>query len=316
MTLGPAFMAPTAILRELSFKEFSKMMKPVKASVANSALLCAAMLWGGGFVASKVALSGWPPPVVLCFRFGGSALLLGLLFGKRIRKTPKSTVRKGCTIGSLILVAFSIQLLGLQYTTSTKASFLCTSYVVLVPFISWIFLHRFPGVYAVLAGLLAFTGIGVISLNETCSIAFGDLLCLLYNLPYGLAIVCIGEFSNEDTDTIQMTFFQFLTISLLAGLLGLATGADFRCHSQEAVTSLFYLMLACTLIGMMLQNSAQRYTQPSTAAILISLESVFGFLFSVIYFQERVTARLLIGCSLCFAGIVLSHWKKKERIPS
>ena len=312
----PAFMAPITVhsIVRTDVQGIFKMIKPIQAPVANLVLLCTAMLWGGGFVASKVALSGWTPPVVLCLRFGGSALLLGLLFWKRILKTPKATIRKGCTIGFLILVAFSIQLLGLQYTTSTKASFLCTSYVVLVPFISWIVLHHFPGVRVVIAGLLSFTGIGIISLNETYSIAFGDLLCLLYNVPYGLAIVCVGAFSKKDTDTVQMTFFQFFTISLLAGLLSLVTGADFRCHSQEAINGLFYLMLACTFIGMMLQNSAQRYTQPSTAAILISLESVFGFLFSIVYFQENVTARLLIGCSLCFAGILLSQWKKRERI--
>lgn len=287
-------------------------MKISRTWAANLALLCAAMLWGGGFVASKVALRGWKPFVVLTLRFGSAAVLFGLLFYRRIAHAPKATVRKGCIIGGLFTAAFGIHMVGLQYTTSAKVSFLCTAYVVLVPFISWAILKKRPDIRAIAAGFLAFAGIGFISLNEALSISFGDLLSLLYNLPYGLALVLIALFSDKDTDTFQITFYQFLTIAACSFVICLTTGADFHCRDTTAIPGLIYLVTLNTIVAMLLQNIAQRHVKASAAALLISMESVFGFCFSVLYFHDSITVRLLIGSSLCFIAILISNYGKKK----
>lgn len=283
-------------------------MKPSKNAAADLALLIAAILWGGGFVASKVTLSGWTPFVVLALRFGIAAACFWGVFHRRLAGTPKAVKKKGAVIGGLIAVAFGFQMVGLQSVSSAKVSFLCTTYVALVPFLNHLVFRAPLKFRTVAAGLLALAGIGVISLNETLSIGLGDLLSLFYNVPYGLALVFIGFFSDEETDIIQMTFYQFLTIALCTGGLCLLTGQDFRCKDPAAVFGLAYLVIFSTIAAMLIQNTAQRYTTPSMAALMISLESVFGFLFSVLYFHERLTARLLLGSALCFSAICLSVW--------
>lgn len=282
-------------------------MKNISPLAAKLALLCAAILWGGGFVASKVTLSGWAPFPLLVLRFSAAAALFGILFHRRIAHAPAATIRKGCIIGGLFTVAFGVHMIGLQYTTSAKVSFLCTAYVVLVPFISWAVLKKRPGIRAVAAGVLAFTGIGIISLTETLTIGFGDMLSLIYNLPYGLALVLIGTFSDGETDTFQMTFYQFLTIAVCTFVICLLTGADFCCQEPTAIWGLAYLVTLNTIVAMLLQNTAQRYTKPSSAALMISMESVFGFFFSVLYFHEHITARLLLGSLFCFSAILLNN---------
>ena len=64
----------------------------------------------------------------------------------------------------------------------------------------------------------------------------------------------------------------------------------------------------------------QKYTSPSTASLVLSLESVFGVLFSVIFLKEYLTGRMVAGCVLIFGGILLAEldlpflsFKKKER---
>lgn len=281
-------------------------MKSSKTLVADLALLCAAVLWGGGFVASKVTLSGWTPFAVLALRFGIAAACFGALFHRRLAGTPRAVKKKGAVIGGLIAVAFGFQMVGLQYVSSAKVSFLCTTYVALVPFLNSVVFRVPLKLRAVAAGLLALTGIGVISLNETLSMGLGETLSLLYNVPYGLALVFIGFFSDEETDTIQMTFYQFLTIALCAAALCLLTGQNFHCKDPAALYGLIYLVVFSTIAAMLLQNTAQRHTTPSMAALMISMESVFGFLFSVLYFHEVLTGRLLLGSALCFLAILLS----------
>ena len=54
---------------------------------------------------------------------------------------------------------------------------------------------------------------------------------------------------------------------------------------------------------------------PAQASLLLSLESVFGVLFSVLMTGEQVTLRLLLGFVLIFAAITVSEVlpiKKKD----
>ena len=68
---------------------------------------------------------------------------------------------------------------------------------------------------------------------------------------------------------------------------------------------MLYLGLLSTMVGFLLQNVGQKYTAPSTASLLLSFESVFGVLFSVIFLQEQLTLRMLFGCGLMFFAVVL-----------
>ena len=68
------------------------------------------------------------------------------------------------------------------------------------------------------------------------------------------------------------------------------------------------IILGC-LYGFLLQNVGQKYTAPSTASLLLSFESVFGVLFSVIFLQEQLTMRMLLGCLLMFFAVVLVETK-------
>ncbi len=242
------------------------------------------------------------------FRRFGAALWHrgGVLWSLVSPPIGRNAKKKGAVIGGLIAVAFGFQMVGLQYVSSAKVSFLCTTYVALVPFLNSVVFRVPLKLRAVAAGLLALTGIGVISLNETLSMGLGETLSLLYNVPYGLALVFIGFFSDEETDTIQMTFYQFLTIALCAAALCLLTGQNFHCKDPAALYGLIYLVVFSTIAAMLLQNTAQRHTTPSMAALMISMESVFGFLFSVLYFHEVLTGRLLLGSALCFLAILLS----------
>ena len=87
-------------------------------------LLLAAVIWGGGFVAGKLALTSLKPFAVLAWRFGCASLLVFLIFHKRILHTPRATIRSGIILGAVQMTALGMQLSGLQYTTSAKQSFL------------------------------------------------------------------------------------------------------------------------------------------------------------------------------------------------
>lgn len=276
---------------------------------ANLILLLVAMIWGGGFVAGKMALTGTTAFAILGWRFSISAAVCGLLFRKRIRKTPRRVILSGICIGCLHVLALGTQLIGLGYTTSAKQSFLCTAYVAMTPWLSWLIAGKKPSVNAVLGGVLALAGIGSI---ESLTIHFGDLLSLCFAVLFGIQVVLVGKFVSRDTDSYQLTFYQFLTAGLVSLLICLLRGEPMAVSGAESLIGVAYLSVINTCLAFLLQNAAQRHTSDVMASLIISLESVFGFLFSVLYYHESLTWRLLLGGALCFAAILLNAAAPQE----
>ena len=261
--------------------------------LANLGLLLAAAIWGGGFLAGKFALAEYEPFTILAFRFLGSALCLGLIFCRSLRHTTKNVAKKGMLLGILQFVGLSVQLAGLDRTTPGKQSFLIASYVMFVPFLSCFLLRKRINGRELLAAILTLAGIGCISLNESLTIGLGEGLSVGFAFLFALQIVLVSIFArNED--------------HIIAAMTALLTDGIPQSCSLLTLGSLLYLIVPNTVLAFTIQNVAQRYTSETATAILLSLESMFGFLFSVWFLEEPVTAKVVLGCILIFAAVLLS----------
>ena len=83
---------------------------------------------------------------------------------------------------------------------------------------------------------------------------------------------------------------------------------------KSLIVGLLYLAVFSTTVAYLLQNSGQKYLSASTSAILLSMESVFGTLFSVIFLKDVLTGKMLVGCALMFAAVLLSELPQKKKI--
>ena len=259
-----------------------------------------------------MALTDMEPFAVIAFRYCAGAILCAVFLFKRIRAASFDLIKKGVLIGLIQVTGQAVQLIGLQYTTSANQSFLCSSYVAFVPFISWILIGKRPQARAFIAGLAALGGIGLISLNGSLEIGMGDSLSVLFAVLFGLQIVAVGIFADENTDVFAMSFFQMLTAGLV-GLGGCAVLGQWTLPGgAESWTGITYLAVLNTFVAFLAQNWAQKYARDTTAALLMSLESLFGFLFSVLYYHETITVRFLLGSVLCFGAVLLNTIGKKE----
>lgn len=283
-----------------------------KAMIANLILLAVAIIWGGGFIAGKMALTTLTPVTILMYRFGLGSLLCGIVFWGRIKKTPISVVKKGIIIGVIQMAGLMVQLSGLQYTSTANQSFLCTAYVAFVPFISWIILRKRPEIKAFVAGLLALVGIGFICLDNGLTIGFGDSLSIAFSVIFGIQIVIVGMLVDGDIDVFQLSFFQLLTAAIVAFGICLVTGQLINPFGSESIIGVLYLGILNTFVAFLAQNYAQKYTSDTMAALIMSLESVFGFLLSVLYYNEVVTLKFLAGSMLCFVAILINTIKLKK----
>lgn len=279
--------------------------------IADISLLLVAFIWGGGFIAAKIALSSVTTFYLLSFRFLCSGLLIAAIFFNKMRTINKKSILSGVVLGAFLYTGQTLQTIGLKYTTAGKQAFLIASYTIIVPFISWVLNKKKPTINSVLAGFLTLIGIGLLSLQQNLSIGYGDTLTLLFALIFAFQIVFIG-INVKNIDPIQLTAIQLLTAGSLTLISALIFEPKISTIDYKSIIGILYLIIFNTTIAFLIQNIAQKYTSDTHASILISLESVFGCLLSVIFLGEVFTKKMIIGCVIIFAAVILSKFTVKS----
>lgn len=282
------------------------------------ALLTATVIWGSAFFIMKNTLDDVPTSYLLTIRFCGAALILGVIFCKKLRLIDRYYIFRGAVMGFFVFMGYYTQTLGLTMTTPGKNAFLTAVYCVIVPFLSWTVTRERPDRYNIFAALLCITGIGFVSLTDNMSIGLGDALTLMCGFFYAAHIIAATRYS-QDRDVILLTIIQFAVTGLLALLVALFTEEFPRYISSGSAISLAYLCIFSTAIALLLQNIGQKYTPASSSAIILSLEAVFGVIFSMLFYNESVTPRLAFGFVLIFVSVIISETKlsflRKNKTP-
>ncbi len=275
---------------------------------AKAALLGATLIWGASFLIVKNSMDVMKPHMLLAFRFTIGCLLLSVIFYKKLKQINREYLIKSGLLGIFLFAAYSLQTIGITDTTPGKNAFLTTIYCVLVPFIFWATDRKRPDVYNISAALLTVLGVGLVSLNGDLTIRMGDAFTLAGGVLFALHIVALSKFS-KDKDPILLTILQFAYAAVFSWIIALVFEDFPAVWSTETVLGLLYLAIFATAVALLLQNIGQKYTKPAPAAIILSLESVFGILFSVVFYQEQLTVRLAVGFILIFIAVIISETK-------
>jgi drug/metabolite transporter (DMT)-like permease len=159
------------------------------------------------------------------------------------------------------------------------------------------------------AAFIAVVGIGLLSLRDDLSVNKGDVLTLICGFFYAIHIFFIARFTQQD-DPIVLTVIQMFLTALFSWALAPLYDGPFpvaAVTTLKPVLSLLYLAIFPTSIAFVLQNVCQKHTPASTAAIILSLESLFGALCSVIFLGEVMSLKMIVGAALLFGAILLTE---------
>lgn len=277
---------------------------------AKLLLLITTIIWGSSFFILKNTIDALPMFFTLAVRFSFGALIIGVAFVKRLIKTDIKTVLHGVALGLGLAAAYALQTLGLKETTPGKNAFLTTVYVILVPFAGWLVFKERPHLNNLVAAVLCVLGIGLVSLNGGFHVERGDILTLFSGVFFTVQIILIKKFRGDDAGAIL--FFELLTTAVAFRIVSIiAEGTDIKLGKEQWLPIL-YLGVMATGAAQLMQLVGQRNTTPSSASLILSLEAVFGVIFSIIFYRERVTPRLWAGFAVIFAAILISELNIKE----
>ena len=279
-----------------------------KSALGRLCLIGCTFLWGTSFVVLKSALDTMPTLWILAIRFLGAALLMTLFGFRKLKKLDQSYWKGGAVMGVFLTAAYIIQTYGLVYTTPGKNAFLTATYCVLVPFLWWVIRRQKPERSHVIAAVICFVGIGVVSLQEHFTVNPGDLMTLFCGLFYGLHIIATSVYA-KDCDAVLLSMVQFLTAAVICFALAPLVSPFPAQVPSDTWLRIAYLCIMCTGVCFLLQTIGQKYTPANEVAIFLTLESVFGAAISVLFFHERLTFQVFCGFVLIFLAVLISETK-------
>lgn len=283
-------------------------------------LLCT-VIWGTAFLAQKLGADHYGPFTITCYRniLGGFFLWGVIAIRDRVHPLPekafKSPVVGGILSGAVLFSAMVSQQLGIEYTTPGISAFLTANYVLLVPLFAWAIGRGRPG-----AGVWAGVALALLGTSFICFTSFGSIvsdfkmgrgeaLTLLCAALFAVQIMVVDWFARG-VDVVKFSMVQLFSASVCALPFVFLPSELARAswsHFVAGLPPLFFIGILSSGIAYTLQNLGQARTPPALAAIIMSMESVFGALSGWLFLHDVMSPRQLCGCGLVLAAVIASQ---------
>lgn len=217
----------------------------------------------------------------------------------------KQLLKSGIVCGIFLFLANCFQQTGIQYTSVGKAGFITTFYIILVPLIG-LFFKRYCGILTWFGVVIALAGLYFLCITEKFTIEKGDALILASAFFYAAQILAIDHF-NPFVDGVKMSCVQFLTGGVLAAVCMALFETPQIPMILNAAGPILYTGIMSTGVAYTLQIIGQKGLNPTVAALIMSLESVFSALSGYLFLHQILTVKELTGCALMFIAIILAQ---------
>ena len=299
-------------------------MRWFKSYLGEVILLAASMMWGTAFMFQSLGNDAMQPFTFVTMRSIIATLVMGTVILIRGNFNPKKHWRqlgspKGYRIaffaGIALSVAMILQQVGLVGTTSGKAGFLTSLYILFVPLLGF-FVAKKPSKLVWLGLTGALIGFYFMSMNGEANfnLNLSDMLIIGCAIAYAFQIFFVDRVGQQ-LDSLMFSFIQFFVASIITSIpMFIIEGVnlDFLSSSQ-AIYALLYVGIVSSCIAYTFQIMGQKRVKSAPVATLImSLESVFALLAGMLFLNEGLSLFQAIGMVFILSSIILVNlpWDK------
>lgn len=277
-------------------------------------LLAAAVCWGLGFYAQRMSLTTLSPLWATSARF---VLAVPLAFAVLVQRRTAGVViawSAGFACGAVVAVAFALQTVAMLSTPVSRVALITGLYGVLTPLLQPLFGLRRPtawqlfAVAVATAGTVLLCGVLTDARAQTVPPNVGDALTLVMAIVSAFYVLFLARFGGR-ADALALNAVQVLSMSACSIVIALPF-EGWPARAPDAVTwaSVAYLAVASTFIAFLLQMLGQRHVSPSTAAVLMLLETPIGVASAVVLLGERMDSVQWLGAALAVIAVIVAVW--------
>jgi len=241
------------------------------------------------------------------------------------RAVPR-TVRAGIELGLYTFLGFAFQAIGLETTTASRSAFLLYLNVKFVPLLLALFFGRTIAPQVWVSALAAFSGTFLLA-NDGAPPNVGDFWCIAAAVASAMFILRL-DFFKDIKQADELNGVSFTTVAVLCALW---VAGDFLSHPHLDATGhvpsllaqvvrpfiaspwpVVYLGVVSTGLCNYLQTIGQRSVPAERAAIIYSLDPIYGAVFSRLILDERLGPLGYAGAALIMCGVWLSSRGEAE----
>ncbi len=294
--------------------------------LGSALLLFTAIIWGTAFSFQRMGMELVEPISFTAARMTLAAVAVGLAALRRpspppgepegngdgaARQGKRAWIPGGICCGCFLAAANTVQQIGLVYTTAGKAGFITALYILLVPVIGFLLFRRRVGRLVWAGVLLGVAGLYLLCVTEGFRLERGDALMCVSALLFTGHILSCDRFASRG-DPVRVSALQLVTTSVIAWIAAFLLETPSWERILAAAVPILYCGLISAGLGYTFQMIGQKYTEPTKASLIMSLEAVFAVIAGALLLRERMSPRELLGCAVMFAAIVLVQLPGKK----
>ena len=295
----------------------------------NTFLFFAAFVWGISFIAQSKGVESLSPALfngVRCIL--GGIVLLPVIFildhinkgsGQALSWKNKELWIGGVICGIFLCIATTLQSAGMVYTSPGKAGFITALYMVIIPIIG-LFTGKRPTLIIGISVIIAVIGLYLMCIDSDLKINKGDILIFICAFVFAGHILSIDHFSPK-VDGVKLSCLQFFVCGTINMIMGIFTEEIHITPILNNWASIGYAGIMSSGVAYTFQIVGQKYTDPTSASILMSLESVFATLSTVVLVAlgwdltgGALSLKEILGCILMFTAILLVQMPEKKSV--
>jgi drug/metabolite transporter (DMT)-like permease len=282
-----------------------------RAQKSDLSLLLVTIFWGAGFPITKFALQTIPPLYHIGLRFLIAAVLLSIIFYKKIAKVDKSILKPAATMAVLLFMTYALQTVGLLYTTASKSAFYSGLAVLFVPMLSFIFYKSKVNINTLISITFAFVGLFLLSFSgNVFSFNIGDLMTVLNSVSYAVLLLLTSDYV-KDHDPTQLSIVQMYMVSILGFAAAMIFDKWDTPMSLLSFNSLLFSAVLCTAFAFWMQATAQKFTSASHVALIFTMEPVFGAFTAWLLLHEKLGFKGFAGGLFIILAMLIAEFDFK-----
>jgi len=222
----------------------------------------------------------------------------------------KKLLTAGIICGTILFIASILQQYGLVFTSAGKTGFITALYIIIVP-VFGLFLKRRLGIKGWIGVVFGVIGLYMLTITESFTIAKGDFVVLIGAFFWAGHVLAIDFFVSR-VNSVKLALTQFAVVSILGTITMFIFENPDWSNLVSCAVPILYSGILSGGVAFTFQILGQRNTSPTVAALILSMEAVFGAIFGFLILEEIMTSRELLGCVLMFAAIIISQLPNKQ----
>lgn len=279
-----------------------------KMLIADATLVLVAFIWGLGIPISADMVRNLSPIWSNALRMVVAGTAVAAIYPSRLRSATRTEWKYGLGLAVFVSTVFILMAFALIYSTASKQAFIIGTSVLMVPFLAWAVNKKRPNRLVFIGATLGTTGLLIMGFAPGMRFNFGDALNLIMCFFWAGQVIVI-EYLVKRIDPTTLVALQLPLVGVIMTTIAFVVEGpiDLSAIPARIWAEIVFTGLINTVLCFILQTRAQRNTSASHAAIILSLESVFGYLVSVLSGQDPFIIRGAIGGLIITCGVLVSE---------